>query len=77
MLGTKTEAHVRSFFVNYNRRFNLDEILAEFEAEHGLKPSKEKEKVENDVEMVRDLSNVNHYFNKYCIQLLFDDGKIL
>lgn len=46
---------MRSFFVNYNRRYNLDETLAEYEAEHGLKPckdNKEKETVDNDVEMV-------------------------
>lgn len=35
MIGTKTESHVRSFFVNYRRRYNLDNALKEFEAEHG------------------------------------------
>ncbi|XP_064623382.1 REST corepressor 3-like isoform X1 [Lineus longissimus] len=35
VIGNKTEAHVRSFFVNYRRRYNLDEVLAAFEAEHG------------------------------------------
>ena len=24
ILGTKTESHVRSFFVNYRRRYDLD-----------------------------------------------------
>ena len=33
MLGTKTEAQVRTFFVNYRRRYNLDNVLKEFEAE--------------------------------------------
>jgi hypothetical protein len=35
VIGNKTEAHVRSFFVNYRRRYNLDEVLAAYEAEHG------------------------------------------
>ena len=26
ILGTKTESHVRSFFVNYRRRYDLDVI---------------------------------------------------
>ncbi|KAL8608668.1 hypothetical protein ACOMHN_002897 [Nucella lapillus] len=35
VIGNKLEAHVRSFFINFRRRYNLDEVLAEFEAEHG------------------------------------------
>ena len=35
IIGTKTESHVRSFFVNYRRRYNLDTALKEYEAEHG------------------------------------------
>lgn len=35
VIGTKTEVHMRSFFVNYRRRFNLDAVLTEYEAEHG------------------------------------------
>lgn len=27
---------VKNFLVNYRRRFNLDEVLQEWEAEHGL-----------------------------------------
>ncbi|XP_052770261.1 REST corepressor 1-like isoform X2 [Mya arenaria] len=50
VIGTKTEAHLRSFFVNFRRRYNLDEVLAEYEAEHGLQPSKDKP--DNDVEMM-------------------------
>uniref|UniRef100_U5EQ84 Putative corest n=1 Tax=Corethrella appendiculata TaxID=1370023 RepID=U5EQ84_9DIPT len=36
-LGTKTEAQVRTFFVNYRRRYNLDNVLKEYEAENALK----------------------------------------
>ncbi|XP_046664944.1 REST corepressor 3-like isoform X1 [Homalodisca vitripennis] len=35
VIGTKTEVHMRSFFINYRRRFNLDAVLLEYEAEHG------------------------------------------
>ncbi|RUS85501.1 hypothetical protein EGW08_006709 [Elysia chlorotica] len=35
VIGNKTETHVRSFFVNFRRRYNLDEVLGEYEAEHG------------------------------------------
>lgn len=35
VIGTKTEAHLRTFFVNYRRRYNLDAVLVEYEAEHG------------------------------------------
>lgn len=35
ILGTKTESHVRSFFVNYKRRYNLDVAYKEYEAEFG------------------------------------------
>ena len=35
VIGNKLEAHVRSFFINFRRRYNLDEVLAEYEAEHG------------------------------------------
>ncbi|KAH8373814.1 hypothetical protein KR200_004557 [Drosophila serrata] len=32
MVTTKTEAHVRTFFVNNRRRYNLDQIVKEYEA---------------------------------------------
>jgi len=35
ILGTKTESHVRTFFVNYKRRYNLDEVLKEYVEEFG------------------------------------------
>lgn len=35
-IGTKTEAHVRTFFVNYRRRYNLDNVLKEHEADKEL-----------------------------------------
>ncbi|XP_064073124.1 REST corepressor 1 isoform X5 [Vanessa tameamea] len=34
-LGTKTEAHIRTFFISYRRRYNLDAVLREHEADRG------------------------------------------
>ena len=39
VIGTKTDSHVRSFFVNYRRRYNLDAALKEYEAVHGPTPA--------------------------------------
>ena len=38
ILGTKTESHVRSFFVNYRRRYDLD--LAYKVSNHSIKTAK-------------------------------------
>ncbi|XP_014285675.1 REST corepressor 1 isoform X2 [Halyomorpha halys] len=35
IIGTKTEAHVRSFYANQRKRYNLDKVVSEYEAEHG------------------------------------------
>ncbi|XP_036398121.1 REST corepressor 1 [Megalops cyprinoides] len=35
VIGNKSVVQVKNFFVNYRRRFNLDEVLQEWEAEHG------------------------------------------
>ena len=49
VIGNKAEVHLRSFFVNYRRRYNLDEVLGEYEAEHGIESTKD----DDDVECVR------------------------
>ncbi|XP_066529514.1 REST corepressor 1 isoform X2 [Hoplias malabaricus] len=48
VIGNKSVVQVKNFFVNYRRRFNLDEVLQEWEAEHGVEGSKssEEEKME-------------------------------
>lgn len=35
MIGNKSVVQVKNFFVNYRRRFSIDEVLQEWEAEHG------------------------------------------
>ncbi|XP_060034365.1 REST corepressor 3 isoform X1 [Erinaceus europaeus] len=39
VIGNKTVGQVKNFFVNYRRRFNLDEVLQEWEAEQGTQAS--------------------------------------
>ncbi|XP_038133825.1 REST corepressor 3-like, partial [Cyprinodon tularosa] len=38
VIGNKTVGQVKNFFVNYRRRFNLEEVLLEWEAEQGTRP---------------------------------------
>jgi len=40
---------VRSFYVNYRRRYNLDTALKEYEAEHGPTPIDDVEMTENGI----------------------------
>uniref|UniRef100_A0A8C5CZT1 REST corepressor 3 n=1 Tax=Gouania willdenowi TaxID=441366 RepID=A0A8C5CZT1_GOUWI len=39
VIGNKTVGQVKNFFVNYRRRFNLEEVLQEWEAEQGTQGS--------------------------------------
>ncbi|XP_033219180.1 REST corepressor 3 [Belonocnema kinseyi] len=50
VIGTKNESHLRSFFVNYKRRYNLDTVLKEYEAENGpiLIDDEKEDKMEAD-----------------------------
>lgn len=45
IVGNKTENNVRNFFVNYRRRFNLDDVLQEYDAEHGIMAEESEDKV--------------------------------
>ncbi|XP_013401912.1 REST corepressor 3 [Lingula anatina] len=55
-IGNKTEAHVRTFFINFRRRYNLDEVLAEYEKEHGSDGTKYEEDL-NGVEEKMELED--------------------
>lgn len=49
VIGNKSVVQVKNFFVNYRRRYNLDEVLQEWEAEHGVEGGSrgaEEEKME-------------------------------
>ncbi|KAG8564154.1 hypothetical protein GDO81_016354 [Engystomops pustulosus] len=39
VLGNKTPSQVKTFFISYRRRFNLEEVLQEWEAEQDIPPS--------------------------------------
>lgn len=36
VIGNKTEAHVKSFYANHCKRFDLDNYIREYEEEHGI-----------------------------------------
>lgn len=64
VIGTKTEAHLRSFFVNYRRRYNLDAVLKEYEAENGpiLVDDEKEDKVSVEFITIYLLKNVCVFF---------------
>ncbi|XP_041491146.1 REST corepressor 3 isoform X2 [Microtus oregoni] len=47
VIGNKTVGQVKNFFVNYRRRFNLEEVLQEWEAEQGTQASALGEETES------------------------------
>jgi len=49
VLGTKTESHVRSYYVNYKRRYNLDGAYKEYEEEFGPTGDEEDNKMEVEI----------------------------
>nr|XP_020477028.1 REST corepressor 1 [Monopterus albus] len=54
VIGNKSVVQVKNFLVNYRRRFNLDEVLQEWEAEHGMEGEGgggEEDKMENKMEV--------------------------
>lgn len=77
---------VKNFFVNYRRRFNIDEVLQEWEAEHGKEetngPSSQKpiKSPDNSIKMPEEEDEVNlkkwDHLPGPCLilTLLFSDG---
>ncbi|KAB0800060.1 hypothetical protein PPYR_07940 [Photinus pyralis] len=55
VLGNKTEHHVRSFFVNYRKRYNLDTVLKDYEKDNG--PVVIDDSVDEKVELDDSLDN--------------------
>ncbi|XP_048393014.1 REST corepressor 1 isoform X3 [Stegostoma tigrinum] len=58
VIGNKTVVQVKNFFVNYRRRFNLEEVLQEWEAEHGSREESANiaDKPQNSPDVVMKLS---------------------
>ncbi|KAG9481866.1 REST corepressor 1 isoform X2 [Eleutherodactylus coqui] len=50
VIGNKSVVQVKNFFVNYRRRFNIDQVLQEWEAEHG-KPEENGECIEKPIKL--------------------------
>ncbi|KAF6204720.1 hypothetical protein GE061_018881 [Apolygus lucorum] len=48
VLGTKTETHLRLFYAKERKRYNLDKVVAEYEAEHGPSQSSSEQKMDVD-----------------------------
>lgn len=55
VIGNKTEHHVRTFFVNYRKRYNLDMVLKDYEKDNG--PVVVDDSVEEKVELDDSLDN--------------------
>lgn len=53
IVGNKTEAHVRSFYINNERRFNLNEMLREYEAEYGDNENEDQSEPKEKTKKVR------------------------
>nr|XP_042902486.1 REST corepressor 3 isoform X2 [Parasteatoda tepidariorum] len=64
VVGNKTEANIKTFFVNYRRRFNLDGVLQEYDAEHGTSAEDSEEKIET--ESVTSVGNNSHPNSPGC-----------
>lgn len=61
VIGNKSVVQVKNFLVNYRRRFNLDEVLQEWEAEHGMEGGErggEDDKIEDKMEDKMEVSPV-------------------
>ena len=48
VLGNKSVSQCRNFFVNYRRRFNLQQVLEEWEAEQGITSSDKNKDFDDD-----------------------------
>lgn len=65
VIGNKSVVQVKHFFVSYRRRFNIDEVLQEWEAEHGKEetngPSNQKpvKSPDNSTKMSEEENEVN------------------
>lgn len=59
IIGTKTEGHVRTFYANFRRRYNLDDIVKEYELENGIVHSNDSSENKMDVSSSSMSSGIN------------------
>lgn len=59
IIGTKTESHVRTFYANFRRRYNLDDIVKEYELENGIIHSNDSSETKMDVSSSSMSSGIN------------------
>lgn len=57
VIGTKTEAHLRTFFVNYRRRYQLDALLKNYD----LCQQQQQKKLEQQVIII------SPFFVRFCL----------
>lgn len=62
LLGTKTEAQVRTFFASYRRKYNLDSIVKEHQ--HEQHSSNNQQNNKDDQKLINSLSHNSNNNNK-------------
>ena len=67
VIGNKTEAHLKSFFSHYRRKYNLDAVLKEYENENGPYIVKD----DNKEEKVKDNKILDYFCKNSCNYPLF------
>lgn len=56
IIGTKNESQVNQFYTNYRKKYNLDEVLKEFEAKQLQEQQQQKQKL-NEAQQKASSSN--------------------
>ncbi|XP_022652935.1 REST corepressor 2-like isoform X3 [Varroa destructor] len=57
VVGNKTEAHVKHFYATHRERYQLDDVLSEWEEEQGISPrTNQKPEAERDVPKINETS---------------------
>lgn len=81
IIGTKTEQQVNQFFINSRKKFDLDDILKEFEAKQ-LQEQKQQQQKLNEAQQKSSSSNSSNIANsknevKTNLKKLVSDDEIM
>lgn len=79
IIGTKNESQVNLFYTNYRKKYNLDEIIKEFEAKQ-LKEKQQKQKLNDALQKVSNVHLANIVSNadiKTDVKKLISDDEIM